>query len=185
MARITIGGLKVNQRLFHGFAAIGAIAALAGGLALGVANASALPASNIPPAVPPSAPSGPGTGQIARPIPVPPPIPRRPVHMLIAARLKGQPAPRGQIPSLPGAAVTGRLVEFDPAAGTALVTLPQGQQRTVRITSQTKLPIRRPKPGDFVIAVGRRAPDGTFIARAVLARPQRTASTTTSGQRPG
>ena len=181
MARITIGGVPVDQRLFQGIAALAAIAALAGGLALGVASASALPSSTLPPALPPSAPSGPGAGQGGQPVPPARPVARRPLHMQIAARLQGQPEPRGQVPSLPGVAVTGRLMEYDPATGSAVLALPQGQQRTVRITAQTKLPKRRPRPGDFVLVVGRRAPDGTFTARAVMARPQRAAPTTTSG----
>ncbi|MGH2349982.1 MAG: hypothetical protein ACRDI2_24245, partial [Chloroflexota bacterium] len=57
----------------------------------------------------------------------------------------------------------------------ALIRVARGEERLVRITSQTRLPARRPRPGDAILVIGRPTADGAFEARAILIRPLRSA----------
>jgi hypothetical protein len=76
--------------------------------------------------------------------------------------------------------MVGRLVQL--GSNEALLHVGPGQTRIVRVTPQTKLPARRPRPGDGVLAVGETAADGSFVARAVMVRPA--APLRNSGQAP-
>jgi len=41
----------------------------------------------------------------------------------------------------------------------------------VRANARTKLPARTVRPGDAVVIIGRREPNGMYLAQAVLSRP--------------
>jgi hypothetical protein len=143
-------------------AGIGAGVAIGGGLLFGVATAAPAEPAEVPGAATPTAgatPSRPPPGIRRRP--------RAPLHRLLLARLRGE---------TPAAAASnarvliGRLVRLGPD-GAVVLTLEGPRQ--VRVTPRTRLPARRPRPGDGVLLIGRSLPDGTFEARAVMARAPR------------
>ena len=78
---------------------------------------------------------------------------------------------RGAPIAAAGRIVSGRLVEF--AGNTATIQTGNGQTRVVRVTPQTRLPLRRPRPGDAVLVIGQPARDGVFNARAIALSSQR------------
>ena len=64
--------------------------------------------------------------------------------------------------------VLGRLLDL--SESTATLATAGGQPVTVRVTPQTRLPLRRPRAGDGVLVVGQPEADGSWVARAVLLR---------------
>jgi hypothetical protein len=115
---------------------------------------------------------------------------RRPLHQLLLQRLVGQ-AQRG---AGQGRFAAGRVTEVDATAGTVTIALPSSaialpnatappgggtpsggdvasalQTRVIRVVPQTRLP-QRPRPGDFVLAVGKPERDGSLTARSIAVR---------------
>ena len=174
MSRVVLGRLTFDFSLIRSLATLAAGIALGGGLALGIASASALmpnDASEAPPAPqttpatpPPTGASGPQTPSGApSAAPVGPSLPR-PLHQLLLARLRGAP------PAAAGRIVAGRLVEF--VGSTATIQTVSNQTWVIHVTPQTKLPARRPRPGDTVLVIGQPARDGALTARAIAVRRQ-------------
>ncbi len=160
MAIWKLGPLRLTSSLARRLALAGGAAALAGGLALGVATA-ADPGDHVqaPPAVR-------GPARLVLPL-----IHlRQPLHQRIIARLRGETAgERAAAPQL----LVGRIVQL--GGNGALVVIGPRETVQVRVTAQTRLPGRRPAPGDRIVVVGRPAEGGTFVARAVLLVPARNA----------
>lgn len=154
------GHPAVARRL--GLAAAGA--AIVGGLGLGVVTA-ADPAGHAALATTAAPAAARGAG----------PAPARPLHKTIAGLLRRR---AGTTPAAAPdtRALVGRFLGRE--GDVALIRTAQGAVRQVRLTPQTRLPKRRPRPGDAMLVLGQSAPDGTFRARAVLLRPGAAAAAT-------
>jgi hypothetical protein len=159
VSRLSVGRWTVDAGLLRSLATLGAGLALGGGLVLGVASANPTAAA-VGPDVTPVAPSA--TPQAA--VPQRPAV-RRPLHQLLLARLRGDASPT----PLQGRIVAGRLVEL--TGNVATIQTGPNQTRQVRVMPQTRLPARRPRPGDQVLAIGQPARDGVLNARAIAVRP--------------
>ena len=151
---VRLGPTRLSTEAAHKLAPAAAIATVIAALILGVATA-AVPRGRAEATV---------SGGL---VPARPVLWRPPIHRLVAAHL------RGEAPGAPaqGRVLAGSLVELDPTA--AIVRTGPGQTRVLHLTSRTRLPRRRPEPGDGILAIGQPLADGTFVARAVLARPAR------------
>jgi hypothetical protein len=155
VSRVTLLGRAVDAARLRSLATLGAGIALGAGLAVGVASAA------------PGAQTGlDGAAPAAQPQQRQALLPRRPLHQLLLQRL----LERAQRTESLRRLVAGRLVSIN--AGSAVIQIgPRPDQtRTVRVTPQTRLPLRRPMPGDQVLAVGRTAPDGALVAAAIAVR---------------
>jgi hypothetical protein len=157
MATVRVGPLRLGaggvRRLG---ASLGALA-VAGGLWLGAAAAAGQPAAD----------PGAGAGRPAGALRL---VTRRPLHQVIAAWLRpggGAPA-GGAAVGRAGRALSGRYVR--PTPDGAVVVTGAGREVEVRTTPATRLPARRPRPGEPVLVIGRTLPDGAFEARAVFLR---------------
>ncbi|HET7767185.1 MAG TPA: hypothetical protein VFN74_00335 [Chloroflexota bacterium] len=156
---------------------------LGAGLAIGVVsaapNGSAPELTGLPQT--PRAPQG----QAA-----PRPAIRRPLHQLLLHRVVGQ----AQRASGQARFAAGRVTEVDNSAATLTIVMPNApaalpsatpppgavppggevaaslQTRVIRVIPQTRLPQQRPRPGDFVLAVGRPERDGSLTARSIAVR---------------
>jgi hypothetical protein len=117
---------------------------------------------------------------------------RRPLHQLLLRLITGQ----AQRPSAnQGRFAAGRITEVDATANTITIAIPTPAQpptatpapgsgqaagdasdspaiqtRVIRVAPQTRLPVQRPRPGDFILAVGRPERDGSLTARAIGVR---------------
>ena len=154
---------------------------LGAGLAIGVVSAA--PNGSAPELV--------GLPQTPRAPQAPPgPAIRRPLHQQLLQRLAGQPLRAGG----QGRFAAGRVTEVDTTAGTLTIVVPNAavalptatpppggvpaggdvaaslQTRVIRVVPQTRLPQQRPRPGDFVLAVGRPERDGSLTARSIAVR---------------
>jgi hypothetical protein len=174
MPSLRVGPVAIGPRAARRFAVAGSVAALVGGLWLGVATAADPVESGGPAPAPPAAP--PGTAAPAARLPralewlLGRNPPRKPLHTVIGAWLRDGTRSRATSEQR---VLVGRLVQLGPSA--AIVRVGPGQFREVRVTPQTARPARRPEPGDPVLVIGTAAADGTFTARAVLSRPARNA----------
>jgi hypothetical protein len=157
MAGLRLGPLRLGaggvRRLG---ASLGAVA-VASGLWLGAATAAGQPVAE----------PGPGAGRPAGALRV---VARRPLHQVIASWLRpgGGPLPGGAAVGRARRALSGSYVR--PTPDGAVVATGTGREVEVRTTPATRLPARRPRPGEPVLVIGRALPDGTFEARAVFLR---------------
>jgi hypothetical protein len=83
----------------------------------------------------------------------------------VVARLQGRNAP---ITRQRARTFVGRYVRA--TADGAIITTARGQTVEVRFTPETRLPGRRPLPGDRVLVVGQGTGGGAVQARAVFVR---------------
>ena len=181
--QVQVGGRTMEIGRLRSLVSLLAGLLLGAGLALGVVsaapNGSAPELTGFPQT--PRAPLGPGAPGAAV---------RRPLHQLLLPRLTGQ----AQRAGLPGRFAAGRVTEVDTTAGTVTIVVPNTaiavpsatpppggtpggadvasalQTRVIRVGPQTRLPQQRPRPGDFVLAVGRPERDGSLTARSIAVR---------------
>lgn len=162
MATWYLGPLRFGQGIARKIGIGGGIAAIAGGLVLGVITAADPGAAQAAP--PPPAQTGQGAAAAAQPARTP----RLPLHQLLVAKVTGQ-KPATQ-PARPAQRMLiGRVLGV--ANGTATVRSAAGQTVTVHTDAGTKLPARRVVAGEPVVIIGKADSDGSFLARAILRRP--------------
>ena len=180
--QVRVGSRTVEVGRLRSLVSLAAGLALGAGLAVGVVS---------------SAPSGPapeltGLPQMPRgpqPQAAPRAAIRRPLHQLLLQGVAGQAQRTGS----QGRFAAGRVTEVDAAANTVTIDIPTGarsvgapaatpggsapaaempaiQTRVIRFLPQTRVPGQRPRPGDFILAVGRPERDGSLAARAVAVR---------------